>query len=252
MDILKKLLAVLAMILAVIGLVICVAGVIGAWALNAPAKQTTAGALAAVEAYSALGGEAARTVGSSVGEIRSVADQVNQALAGASGNDQARLLALVQARLDETVAPRLARATETARTIEQTALSINQTLESVNRLPGVNVPTFGDELQIVGARLRDVATAIESVRLTLAESNLDKVRLQAATDQTITQLGAVEASLGVAQTQLEALSAASAEIKVRVPGWFDSLSLIASLLFILFGLGQVFLFKAGLDGVRRA
>lgn len=252
MDVVKKVLAGLAMILAVIGLVICAAGVIGAWALNAPAKQMTAGALTAVEAYSALGSEAAQTVGGSVGEIRSVVDQVNQALAGAPGDDQTQSLASVKARLNESVAPRLARAIETARTVEQTALSINQTLESVNRLPGINVPTFSDELQIAGARLRDVATAVEGIRATLAESNLDQARLQAATQEAAARLGAAEASLGVAQTQLKALSAASADVKARVPGWFDSLSLIASLLFILFGLGQVFLFKAGLDGVRRA
>lgn len=252
MNVVKKVLSVMAMILSVIGLMICVAGVIGAWALNAPAKQMTAGALTAIESYSALGSDAAQTVGGSVGEIRSVVDQVNQALAGTSGDGQARSLASVKARLNESVAPRLARAIETARTVEQTALSINQTLESVNRLPGVNVPTFSDELQLVGTRLRDVATAVEGMRTTLAESNLDQARLQAATQEAAARLGAAETLLGVAQTQLKALSAASADVKARVPGWFDSLSVIASLLFILFGLGQGFLFKAGWYGVRRA
>ncbi|MCS6847605.1 MAG: hypothetical protein RMN52_07825 [Anaerolineae bacterium] len=252
MDVVKKVLAVLAMILAVVGILICVAGVIGAWALNASAKQVTAGALAAVEAYSALGSEAAQTVSSSVGEIRSVVDQMNQTLTGTSGADQAQALASVKARLNETIAPRLERAIETARTVEQTALSINQTLESVNRLPGVNVPTFGDELQLVGTRLRDVATSVEGMRTTLAESNLDQARLQAATNEAAARLGAVETSLGVAQTRLAALSAASADVKARVPGWFDILSLVISSLFILFGLGQFFLFKAGLDGLRRA
>jgi len=239
------------MILAILGIVLCVGGVIGAWAVNDPATQAATGALSTIEQYSALGGQTVELVGGNVSDIKGAVDEANQALANVTAADRAQFIESVKARLDETIAPKLTRAADAAQAIGQTAVSINTTLESVNRIPGVNVPIFTDELQTVGARLQAVSAGVEQLRATLSETTFDATRLRSATGEVVTQLSAVESALNTAQARLSGLSEAAATTAARVPGWIDSISLIATLLCILFGAGQVFLFKAGLDWFKR-
>jgi hypothetical protein len=58
-------------------------------------------------------------------------------------------------------------------------------------------------------------------------------------------------ALAQGQTRIDGTAAAVASAKAGVPGVINALSLVASLLFILFGAGQVFLFLAAWRWFRR-
>lgn len=250
MNFLKRLPATAVMILATLGFVVCAAGVAAAWAFNDPATQSATAALTAVEQYSTLGGQTVALVGGSIGDVRSALGELDRTIGDASGGDRSQFAATMNRRLNDAVLPRLRAARDAVQTAERTAANINQTLESANRIPGVNLPTFGDELQVARARLQDVDAAVEAIRAAAADVNFDGARLQAAALEAINQLSAAQAMLNTAHTRLEAVSAAAAATAARVPGWMDTISLIATSLFVLFGAGQIFLFKAGLDWFR--
>lgn len=247
MNFLKKLLAAIVMILAALGFVICLVGVVAAWAFNDPATQSATAALTAVEQYSTLGSQTVALVGGSVGDVRAALGEVDRMIGDASGGDRSQFVATMDQRLNDAVLPRLKAARDAVQTAERTAVNINQTLESVNRIPGINVPTFGDELQVARARLQDVDAAVEAVRAAAADVNFDGARLQATALEAVNRLSATQAVLDAAHTRLEAVSAAAAATAAQVPGWIDAISLIAALSFVLFGAGQIFLFKAGLE-----
>lgn len=251
MNVLRKILAIIVMILAGLGMVLCAAGLIGAWVVNAPAKNAVTGALGAVESYAALANQTLQGVGDNVSEVKAEVEQVNQRLANVTDQDRAQLAAAVQQKLDQTIGPKLERANATANAIGQTAVKLNQTLESVNRIPGVAVPTFTDELQAIGARVQDAEAAVAEVRSTVSDANFDGSRAQAATARITSGLNTVQETLTKAQARLASASTAVTAVGARVTGWIDLISIFSSLLFVLFGAGQFFLFKAALNWFRR-
>lgn len=251
MNAIRKILAVAVMILAALGFLMCAAGLIGAWVVNGPATRAVTGAFDAVEAYAALANHSLQAVGENVGEVKAEVNEVNQRLANVTGEDRAQLAAAVRQKLDQTIVPKLERAGATAQAVGQTAVGVNQTLISINGIPGVTVPTFTNELQAIGDRLQDAKTAVADIRSTVAEANFDGSRALAATAKVSGGLDAVSDAVAKAQTGVTSISTAAASVKASAPGWINIASILATVLFVLFGAGQIFLFKAAWDWFRR-
>lgn len=251
MNVIRKVLAVVVMILAAVGLLMCIAGLVGTWVANAPVKNAVTGSLEAVNGYTMLAGQALGGVSENVSEAKAEAEQVQQQLANVNGADRAALVATVQQKLDQTIGPQMARASAVARAVGQSAVNVNRTLESVNAVRGVSVPTFTDQLQAVGTRIEDARNAVADVRSAVTGARFDGARAQAAAAKITGELDAIQEAITAAQTRLTAASATVKTVEASAPGWINLLSGGATLLFILFGAGQVFLFKAALSWFKR-
>lgn len=252
MDILRKVLAVIVMILAVIGLLLCVGGLIGAWAVNGPATNMATGVLGALESYLSIADRAAETAAASLNEAQEGVDRVNQSVANLTSEDKAQAAQAIRQTVDESLGPTVARTRAIVSGVGDTVVQFNKTLESVNSIPGVRVPTLTDELQAAEQRIDQVEAAIGDVKSSVADAaSFDGSRVTAATATASNELQAAQIALAQGQARIQATSAAIASAKASVPGLIDTLSAAASLLFILFGVGQVFLFLAALRWFRQ-
>lgn len=252
MDALRKILAVIAMILAAIGLLICIGGLIGAIALNEPATQATTGALSAMENTLTIADQTAQTAAASLNEAQQGIDRVNQIASGVTAEDKAQAAAALQSTVEQTIGPSVARARATAANLATVVVQFNATLESVNRIPGMSVPTLTDELQTAGQILDQAQEAAGEIRSAVADAEtLDGSRVTAATAKAASGLQAAQSAIAQGQARMSAASAAVAETKADVPFWIDVLSLAASLPFILFGAGQVSMFILAWRWFRR-
>jgi chromosome segregation ATPase len=251
MNVIRKILAVIVMILAALGLVICIVGLIGAWVVNEPATQAVSGALDTVENYVSVADQTAQLVSGSLSDVQQDVNRVNEAVANITPEDRARVAAEIRQTVSEQIGPKVTRVRTTAAAVGDTIVKFNQTLESANRIPGVTVPTLSNELQAAGERIEEVESALEAVRSSIAETNLDGSKITAATAQVSNGLQKAQDALAQGQSRIQATSAAVATAKANVAGWFDLASLLASLFFILFGAGQVFLFIAALQWFRK-
>jgi hypothetical protein len=247
MNILRKSLAVIVMILAALGLLLCVGGLVGGWAVNESATRLATGAFGTVEQYARVAGQAVQFLGGNLSEVKAEVDAVNAQLANLTAEDRAQAIVAIRERLDTTVLPKIERARATANTLGETAVNLNQTLESVNRIPGVNVPTFADELGRIGAGLQNVKSAAESVRAAVSDVNVDGARVLAAVNEVNNGLGTIEQNLNMADVRLARAASAAATAATAAPGWIDTASVIVTLLALLFGVGQVTLFIAALN-----
>lgn len=244
MNTFKKVLTFLVMLLAALGVALCVAGVIGAWALNAPAKAAATGALSTIEQYVGLAGQTLQVIDANVGEAKRRVDDVNARLAGVTDETRAAFVESVRQQFDETVGPTMARASATARTVWQTANGVNETLITVNRLPGMSVPTFTSELEAAALRLEQANNTLTGLRTAVADPQFDASRVQAAATKASTELDGVQTQLAGVQANLLRVGTATTSAQMAVPGWINGLSVIITMLGVLFGAGQVALFQA--------
>jgi hypothetical protein len=243
MDALRKTLAIITMILAMIGLLICLGGLIGSIAVNEPAAQAMTGALSAMENTLTIADQAAQTAAASLSEAQQGVDRVNQTASGLTAEDKAQAAAALQSTVEQTIGPSVARARTLATSLSTAVVQFNATLESVNRIPGLSVPTLTDELQTAGQILDQAQEAAGEVRSAVADAaTLDGSRITAATAKTASGLQTAQDAIAQGQARMSAASAAIAATKASIPGWIDAISLAAALLFILFGAGQVSMF----------
>ncbi len=252
MNWIKKLFALVVTVLAALGFALCAVGLVATWISKEPVTQTLTGALSTVERYSTLAGEATQIVNEKVSEVRADVNALSERLASLSDADRADFSASARQRLDEVVLPKLERARTTARTVAQTAVNVNDALVTANRFPGINVPTFTDELQTAGALLEDARSAAAGLRAAVSEVDLDAGRVRLAIEGASNKLDTVQAALTKSQADLALVGQAVASVNAQVPGWINGLSVVLTALLILFGAGQAFLFKAGLDWFRRS
>ena len=71
-------------------------------------------------------------------------------------------------RVDTKLAPVLEQAQTTAATIHDATLKVNGALVALNRFPGVTVPTMSDQLSAVSDRAQEAVSAMQDLRVTLA------------------------------------------------------------------------------------
>jgi hypothetical protein len=252
MDILRKIFAIFVMICAAIGLLLCAGGLIGAWAANGPLTDLTTGTLGALENYLGIADQAAQTAAAGLGDAQQGVDRINQSVAGLTNEDKTQAAAAIKRTAEETVGPTITRARDTLSFIGSTVVQFNATLESVNRVPGVRVPTLTDELQAAGARLDQAQAAAGEIASAAADAaTLDGSRITAATAKMSSELQAAQTAIGQGQARIQATNAAIASAKMSLPGLIDMISLVGSLLFILFGAGQICLLYVAWQWFKR-
>ena len=248
MSVLKRILAIVVMILSALGAVACLGGIIGAWAANAPLTDAVNSTIDTAAGYISLAGNALQTAGARVEGARTEIESIQSQIASVTPDQRA---ALAQ-RVSDRVAQPVTAVRTTTKAVSTGAVALNQTLESVNRIPGVAVPTFTDELNAIDARLEAVTGRIEAVGAAVSDANVDGARVSEAATAATAELQSIETALGEWETKLNASVAAATNAKGTVAGAIDAFSLVMTLLLVLFGAGQVSLCVNALGWFRGA
>jgi uncharacterized phage infection (PIP) family protein YhgE len=246
MKILRKIAAVLVMILAVVGLLICVGGLVGAWAVNQPATNAVTGVLGTANDYLSLANQATQTAGATVSDVTQRLDDLGQAATSLSDDQKAQ----IDARVEEITQP-IARVSTLAATASQGLSSLDSTLTSLDRIPGLNVPQPQANLAGIGARLDAVSAKLEALSTTVNSATLDGQRVQGATTALSSELQGIQAELSQWSSGIGQRQAAVQSVSSRMPGLIDLVSVLATLFVLLFGAGQVSLFILSLQWFRK-
>jgi hypothetical protein len=251
MTVLRKIAAVVVMVLAALGLLACIVGLIGVWAVNEPITGIATGTFSSVENYLGLAGNATQAASEFVSDVQRDVDRVTEAASGLKEKSREVISATLTRVIGDELPAKVARVRTTASAIAGTVVSFNNTLESLNRIPGLTVPTLTDELQGIEQRIETIQADVSELKSAVDEALPDGSRITALTGKVSDKLQDVQTRLSTAQSRIESTAASVAATAAKVPGLIDLGSIAASLGFILFGAGQFFLFKAALDWFRR-
>ena len=246
MTILRKIAAILVMILAVVGLLICVAGLVGAWVVNTPVTDVITSLLGTAGDYLGLADQATQMASATMSDVTRRLDDLGQAATSLSDGQKAQ----IDARVEEITQP-IARVSALAGTASQGLTSLDSTLNSLGRIPGLRVPQPQADLGAIGARLDAVSAKLDALHTTVNSAALDGQRVQGATTALSSELQGVQTELSRWSSGIGQRQAAIQSVSNRVPGLIDLASVAATLFVLLFGAGQVSLFIHALQWFRK-
>jgi hypothetical protein len=235
----KRILAIIAALLATIGIIVGLLGIFFSWSYNTPVTESlvryTEGAEKVLTAADTGLTRVNNGLGIALGAVRTVDDAVRTA--GQTIVDTNLVFALLERTVGDTLFPQVQAVHESLTNITATIVAFNETLESLNNLPFIEVPTLTTELQAAADRLDAARTRVDEIRATIRQIKEDKVARPVAffTDRTgpiIENLDAAQTTvnnaLGTIQTALPRLAA----LRERLPRLIDTLSIALTLVLL--------------------
>jgi hypothetical protein len=254
----KRILAILVIVLSVVGLLVCLAGVIGAWVVNTPLTNSLTEVLAAAENILATADQAMTNINANLDGVITVVDTINQKVseAGESFLAGTPVMDAVTSLAGGELLAKIQSIQGTLKTVAETVVSFNTFLESINKIPGVEVPTITDQISKAADKVAEIELQITEFIATIQqmkEGLVDAVaqpvidttaRLSAGLNAIITEISAV-------QSQIQLIISAIQDIKSGIPLWIDLLSLLATFIFLWVLLSQAAIFLLALNYFRK-
>jgi prefoldin subunit 5 len=238
MNILQRCGAVLLLVGSALGVVLCLGALIGMWVVHQPAKELVGDTLDSLDSYLTLGQQTIQQVSDRTTRLRTVLDGARQELGERGDAARGTITTRVSAALQEASGA-LASLRNVIQTLSSGVATVNRTLERLARLPGVVPPTLPADLQALEQRLSTLGDRVDALGATVSDASLDRTIL---TDR----LGAVSGELRDMDDLLEQLTArlatakaTTASAKATASTAITLVSVGLSLLFLLFGIGQV-------------
>jgi hypothetical protein len=156
MDALRKIGSVIVLVLTVIGFLAALGGCVGVWSYKDDVTAAVTSGLDTAIKVATLGERATAQSAVAVGQVGAGLSAAQESLGERVANRQENI-ANLKADAIERYGPTVNRAVETVSATTDAIVSFNATLEAVNRIPGVTVPTFTAELETAQSQLEDPA-----------------------------------------------------------------------------------------------
>lgn len=242
-TLLKKTLGVAVIFFAGIGLVLCLGALVSVWIVRAPVTNATTTLLQTVADHATYAGVTTAALSVEVANATEVVDMLRIRIAATTTDDGGEVRAAMQSR----VIPAVETVRTTLATARSSVLALNSTLESLNRLPGIQAPTLTEELQVIDRRLDEISEILTALRAAAGDLSADGVQIDTILASTSDRLTALQSTLENWSIQSES-ARGWAEAGIRTaPGAIDLGAVVISLLALLFGAGQVCLIRRGIQ-----
>lgn len=246
MEVFKRILAIIAIVISVVFIVASLAGVLFSWSINTPLTNAITGALTGVERVLTVADTGLERVNTRLAEAQTNVDTIEESVetAGETLSETSLVYQVLDRTVGDELFPKVAAAGETIVTIRDSVVAFNETLESINGIPFVEVPTLTENLETAAQRLETVQSDVEETRAELRVIREEAISkpVTAITDRTTRisdGLEAAQTTLSGTQINIDDNLESIGRIKARVPGLIDLVSLLFSFIFFWIALGQV-------------
>ncbi len=246
----RKILWILVAIAAGAGLLLCIAGLIGVWVANSPLTEAITATSDTAESYLTLAGNTTTTAGSELADLRTQLEAIGARMEGMTAETRSAAVAEATTAFEQRFGPTISTLRTTFATVRTGIVALNQSLESANRIPGVTVPTLTDELQVAEQRIDTLEGTFSEIQSALTDANVDGSRLKSLIAAASAEVASIEQVVNQWNSQIAVVAARITSAAAAAPGIVDLTSVVLSLLFVLFGAGQVSLLLRAIDAVR--
>jgi len=255
----KRIFAAVIIVLSIIGIVLCVGGIIGTWIAEDRLTRITVSLLSSAEEMLQTVGNGLDRVGTDLQDARDgIADieRLAKGLSDKAKNTNLVLVAIEQALSDREF-PKLQRAQTTVQGLVESIVAFNKTLEAINAIPGVEVPTLTKSLNATQDRVdsalqpvQDLVTKLQQMKTGVLDASVEFVTTYTTKVETI--LKTVQGEVQDYLAQVRKLQGAVAAVKAGLPFYFTMGAIAITLALLLFLWGQARLFVYGLTVWRTA
>ena len=240
------------LVLGLLGLLLVLAGVIAVWAANGPVTELVVTTLDTVARPLQRAEAGLQEVNGTLDSAQASVDELQGTLAtvGESLQADSLLLRALGSLVSEDLKNSVDKAVAALENVRTTAATIESVLQSLDRLPGVTLPDWVEDvgsaidgLAEVGQRVQETVTALNALRTGAIEQAVGSVVKK--TEDLETRLANVETRTRAAEATVSGLLATMEAWQARLPGLIDAVGLVLTLFFLMMGLGQWALFSLG-------
>lgn len=237
MVLLRKIGSGILFVVAIITFLLCATGVIGSWFAKITLDQTTIAGIELVNGYLGLAIQTVQNVDSGLAEAeRTLATVQSSAQNLRSGGPDGPMVAVVRQTVSEDLVPRLDRLATGARSAHTALQGLGETLDRLNSIPLVSVPSVDSQLEALDTRIAEASAQAGELRAAI--DNLDGARVTAVSARIEERLTNTRAVLGTANQRLSGVQATLTDISEAFTIWSTVGAGVLSVLMFLFALGQ--------------
>jgi hypothetical protein len=243
----KRIIAIVVMIVSVIGLIASLLAVVGVWTAKARLAVESQAALDGLAGGLQIASDALAEIDPALNGSRAALEEIS-ATAGGAGDKlgEPKAVELAQGVRDK-LAEIEGKVNDADGRLDEVELRINGLLDTVNKLPGVQVPPLDVKvLDDLGGLLADASTGLQDLADTVTGGKASVVGEMQTIEQSVAEarsgLAALENSSVRVQNGIAAAQAAAAEWRSLIPDWLQRAATTLTLALIWFALGQVGLF----------
>ena len=248
MSTLKRILAWILIVISVLGIFVCSLGIAGSWMINDSLTQTALGlisraetALTRIEDTLTLADAQLKDASSAVATVQEAASKLGDRI-----EKNSPVLDRISQILQDQLGPTVTKIRDAFLQIEERVQAVNNTIEALNALPGVQLTTL--DLQLEGPRERVglVVDAVQQLQQNIADFRAGIVQsmepFRERLDRIAGFLTRLEEEVNTYLTRVDNLQAALATATVNIPALIDRVTLILSIVFLWIILAQIAMF----------
>ncbi len=218
-------------VIATLIFVLLLGSILGVWVGQRAFARGADSLLASVEDYLGLAISGLNDVGVSLDTAKTRVDEITTRASEISAEGGSPVGLALKKTVADDVVPVITRVRSLVANIFKAMTGFNATLVAVNRMPGVEVPTFTSELDTVGTKLQNIGAEVDGLEQSIAEA--DGTRVISATTRISTDIGEVQTKLEESTQMVVNVQVGMGTLRLRLP-WYLRLGALATTFLLAF------------------
>jgi len=253
MEIFKRILAWVVIVISALGLILCLVGIIGVWVANTSLTDSLTGIFAQVDDVLVSSGERVTNIKTNLIEVQDTLAQLDKIIveAGDQLTENSPTLTFVSNTVGTKLQPKIETTAEVFSTLRETVISVNMTLETVNKMPFVSVPMLPmEELSTIDQQMQDMVVSVRALGEAIKEKEASLIErtMEAFTNP----IGRLSTLVEKVLTPVEKLDSTFQRVETavvttneRIPALIDWWSVLITFVLFWFVLAQASLLYGG-------
>jgi len=248
MSTLTRILAWILIVISVLGILVCSLGIAGSWAINDRLTQGVLGllsraetALSRVEDTLTLADAQLKDASSAVATVQEAAAKLGDRI-----EKNSPVLDRISQILKDELGPAVNKIQDAFLKLEERVQAVNNAIEAINALPGIQLSTLDLQLEGPKGRLGQVADTVQQLQQSVADFRAGIVQSLAPfldkLDRAASFLNRLDEDITGYLQVVTNLQTALANAQTNIPSTIDRITLILSFLFLWIILAQIALF----------
>jgi chromosome segregation ATPase len=245
MNTFKRILAWILIVISVLGILVCSLGIAGSWMINDSLTQGVLGlisraetALSRVEDTLTLADAQLKDASSAVATVQEAASKLGDRV-----EKNSPVLDRISQLLKDVLGPTVNRIQEAFLKIEERVQAVNNAIETLNALPGIQLSTLDLQLEGSKDRLGLVTDAVQQLQQNVADFRAGIVQSLAPFMERLDRIAGfltrLDEDVNAFLKKVNNLQTALANATVNIPSMIDRITLMISILFLWIILAQI-------------
>jgi hypothetical protein len=248
MSTFKRILAWIVIVISVLGILVCSLGIVGGWMINNSLTQGVLGLVSRAETALSRAENALTLADAQLKDASAAVATVQEVVAnlGDRIEKNSPVLDRLSQILQDRLGPTVNKIRDAFVQIEERVQAVNNAIEALNALPGIQLSTLDLQLDGPKEQLGLVVDSVQQLQQNIADFKAGIVHNMAPfrdkLDRIAGFLNRLDEQVNVFLTKVQSIQAGLANAKLNIPSAIDTITLTLSILLLWLIIAQIALF----------